>query len=83
MMPKMRQSSEWKENTPLEIRVYGIAPGEFVLYDDDGKTFNFEKGEYTTKLLQVENGKGKIKVIHDSENWSFEDITWSFMSSIK
>ena len=54
MMPAIRQTSDWKENTPLEIRVYGNAPGSFVLYDDDGKTFNFEKGKYTTKMLKAE-----------------------------
>ena len=34
MMPAIRQTSEWKENTPLEIRVYGNENGSFVLYDD-------------------------------------------------
>lgn len=80
MMPKIRQTSEWSENTPLEIRVYGTASGKFVLYDDDGKTFDFEKGNYTTKILRAENGKGSVEDIHTSENWSFGEITWNFMT---
>ena len=80
MIPKIRQTSEWKETTPLEIRVYGTAPGKFVLYDDDGKTFDFEKGKYTTKLLHTENGKGSVEDIHTSENLSFGAITWNFMT---
>ena len=32
---------------PLEIRHYGSKPGTFRLYDDDGETYNYEKGEYT------------------------------------
>jgi len=80
MMPKIRQTSEWKENTPLEIRVYGNAAKSFVMYDDDGKTFNFEKGEYTTKLMKVENGKGSIEDLHTSDNWIYGDITWNFMT---
>jgi len=80
MMPKIRQTSEWKANTTLEIRVYGNAPGSFVLYDDDGKTFNFEKGEYTSKMLKAENGRGSIEDIHTSETLSFGEINWNFMT---
>lgn len=80
MIPPIRQTSEWKENTPLEIRVYGTAPGEFVLYDDDGTTFDFEKGAYITKLLKAENGAGTIGDIHTSGGWSFGEITWKAMS---
>jgi alpha-D-xyloside xylohydrolase len=80
MIQKIRQTSEWVKNTPLEIRVYGTAAEEFVLYDDDGKSFNFEKGEFTTKLLKVENGKGIVEDIHQSENWSFGEVSWNIMT---
>lgn len=80
MIPKIRQTSEWIENTPLEIRVYGTAPGEFILYDDDGTTFDYEKGNYTTKRLKTANGKGSLEKNHDSENWCYGEITWIFMT---
>jgi alpha-D-xyloside xylohydrolase len=80
MMPAIRQTSEWKKNTSLEIRVYGNDAGRFILYDDDGKTFDFENGNYTTKMLQVKNGKGFIENLHDSENWIYGEISWKFMS---
>jgi len=80
MIQKIRQTSEWVENAPLEIRVYGKAAGKFILYDDDGTTFDFEKGEYTTKMLKVENGKGSIEDLHHSEKWSFGEVSWNFMS---
>lgn len=80
MMPPIRQTSQWGKNTPLEIRVYGNSTGDFVLYDDDGKTFNFEKGEYTTKLISFDNGKGTVEDIHTSENWSFGEFTWNLMT---
>lgn len=79
MIQKIRQTSEWVKNTPLEIRVFGTASGKFILYDDDGTSFNFEKGEYTTKMLKAENGKGNIEDLHQSENWSFGEISWKFM----
>lgn len=80
MMPAIRQTSDWKENTPLEIRVYGKSAGSFVLYDDDGKTFDFEKGQYTQKILKAENGKGSIEDLHNSDNWVYGEMNWKFMS---
>ena len=80
MMPAIRQTSEWKPNTPLEIRVYGKASGKFILYDDDGTTFDFEKGDYTSKLLKVANGKGSMEDIKTSDNWVYGNVTWNFMS---
>jgi alpha-D-xyloside xylohydrolase len=76
----IRQTSEWKENTPLEIRVYGNTSSKFILFDDDGKTFNFEKEEYTTKLLIVANGKGTIKDLHNSSIWNYGEVEWRFMT---
>jgi len=80
MIPKIRQTSEWKAEKPLEIRVYGTAPGELVLYDDDGTTFDYEKGNYTTKRLKVAYGKGTVEDIHPSENWNYGKISWKFMT---
>jgi len=32
---------------PLEIRVYRGADAQFVLYEDEGDTYNYEKGQYS------------------------------------
>jgi alpha-D-xyloside xylohydrolase len=80
MIQKIRQTSEWVKNIPLEIRVYGNAAGKFILYDDDGTTFDFEKGEFTTKMLKVENRKGNIEDLHNSENWSYGEVSWNIMT---
>ncbi len=34
-------------SAPTTIRIYGGANGDFVLYEDDGDTFAFERGEFT------------------------------------
>ena len=47
MMPAIRQTKEWLENTPLEIRVYGEKDGAFTLYDDDGSSFDYQEGKYS------------------------------------
>jgi alpha-D-xyloside xylohydrolase len=37
----------------LEIRKYGHAEGVFKLYDDDGTTFDYEKGVFSWSTIQV------------------------------
>jgi len=39
-------------NDPIELRVYPGADGEFTLYEDEGDTYNYEKGAYATILLR-------------------------------
>lgn len=80
MMGAVRQTSLWKENMPLVVRVYGKRDGEFKLYDDDGTSFDYQKGKYTLKTVAVENGKGSIREIHKSDSWSYGDISWEFMT---
>ena len=37
---------------PIELRVYTGADGDFTLYDDDGKDYNYEKDEYATTPIR-------------------------------
>jgi alpha-glucosidase (family GH31 glycosyl hydrolase) len=59
MLPPVLHTPGKNEQLPLEIRCYGEKPGSFRLYDDDGETFDFEKGMYTWYEIQtVRNKKG-------------------------
>jgi alpha-glucosidase (family GH31 glycosyl hydrolase) len=50
------------EKVDLTIRYYGEKPGKYMLYDDDGETFNYEKGDYSWREIKVEKDKaGKLK----------------------
>lgn len=84
MMKAIRNTSEWKDNTALEVRVYGSKPNEFVLYDDDGQTFDYEKGNYTQKLLKVSSDSGQlegtVKDIKVRSGWTYGKINWNFIS---
>jgi len=40
--------SNQKPADPIELRVYPGADGDFTLYEDEGDTYNYEKGEYAT-----------------------------------
>lgn len=59
----------------VTCNVYGDS-GETSLFEDDGITFNYEKGAYNTLLLSYKNGKGEVerkgnhnKVLYKIENW--------------
>ncbi len=41
---------------PLEVRHYGRTSGTFDLFEDDGKTFGYERGVYRVRRLAVEIG---------------------------
>jgi alpha-glucosidase (family GH31 glycosyl hydrolase) len=70
---------------PLEIRQYGQKASTYSLYDDDGKSYNYEKGDYTRIQVQVtldkKGGKtGKIVVPKGKQVWSFSDFKFRFMT---
>jgi len=85
MMPASLHSPKAGEKIDLEIRFYGEKPGQYLLYDDDGETFNYEKGEYSFREIKVEkdkNGKwkGTISAPEKNKPNSIGDISWKFMS---
>jgi alpha-D-xyloside xylohydrolase len=73
------------ETVALEIRHYGEAPGRLSLYDDDGETFNHEKGDYSWTCLAVARdatGKwvGTVTPDANGKTWSYGEVTWTFVS---
>lgn len=40
------------KDNKLEVRHFGDKPGEFRLYEDDGETLNYEKGEFCWTILR-------------------------------
>jgi alpha-D-xyloside xylohydrolase len=73
------------ETVALEIRHYGEAPGRLSLYDDDGETFNHEKGDYSwTGLAVARDAAGKwvgtVTPDANGKTWSYGEVTWTFVS---
>ena len=61
MMPPMLYSPNETEKLPLTVRHYGKATARWNLYDDDGITFDYERGKYTWTPLTVQrNKKGEL-----------------------
>jgi alpha-D-xyloside xylohydrolase len=61
MMPPLLHAPASGIKFDLNIRVYGEKKGEFLLYDDDGETYNYEKGDYSwRKITTIPGKKGKL-----------------------
>ncbi len=61
MMQPMLHTPKAGEKVDLEIRYYGEKPGRYMLYDDDGETFNYEKGAFSWREIKVQkNSSGAL-----------------------
>lgn len=52
-------------DTPLEIRVYPGHDANFELYDDDGETYAYERGEFGIRTLRWDDAKKALSVEGD------------------
>lgn len=71
--------------TNLMVRVYGNQETTYKLYDDDGLTFDYEKGAFTWREIRVAKGKdGKLKGVISKAEKSKPDnigtVSFKFMS---
>jgi alpha-glucosidase (family GH31 glycosyl hydrolase) len=86
MIPARRQTPGIDEIVPLTVRHYGTAPGEFLLYDDDGDSFLYEKGAYSlTRLAVTRDRQGRWKgnqpkPARDKPYHYAATISWQFMT---
>ena len=86
MIAPQRQAPTASQVLPLIVRHYGKAAGSFVLYDDDGISFNFEKGACSfTKLSVANDGKGNyVGTMGGPQNgkpFGYETkVNWVFMT---
>lgn len=63
MLTKAVNQTDKAYGHPLEVRFYGKTDGRFTLYEDDGKTFNYEKGQHRTRHLAVRKDQtGQFKL---------------------
>ena len=83
LMPSVNNLAALGKNIPLEVRHYGSKQGAYVLYDDDGETFNYERGEFSKTELRVVPHNGNLKgsqgATHGNWNSRYGEITWKFM----
>lgn len=68
-------------NTKFNItcKVFGSNPAAFTLFEDDGITFNFEKGQYNSIILSVSKGKGSFERKGNFQGRKYEIKGWEFI----
>lgn len=79
LVPATLHSPTKNEALPLTVRYYGTQPGSFSLYDDDGETFDYEKGNFVWTKLEVKNGKGQHSPT-PGRAWRYSGVDWEYMT---
>jgi len=85
MIPPQRQISRLSKHLPLEIRHYGGAEGATQVYDDDGVSFAYEKGEsawhdFRTKRMPDGSMTGSFTEPQTGAFWSYGAVSWKWMT---
>lgn len=86
MMSPRLHAPATDEKVDLEVRHYGERPGRYLLYDDDGETFDYEKGAYTFREISVEKRhgrkwKGSISRPEKGKPDTVGKVSWRFMTA--
>jgi alpha-D-xyloside xylohydrolase len=73
------------EPADLELRHYGTEPGTFRLYDDDGTTFAYERGEFSWTPLVVSRSadgtlRGETPAPPPGKPFAYRTLTWRMMT---
>lgn len=85
-MPPLLHAPVAGEKSDLEIRVYGSRERSYELYDDDGETYDYEKGRYSWRKITVRkqaDGKlsGTVSAPGPGQPDSYGRITFRFMTN--
>ncbi|HYV39908.1 MAG TPA: TIM-barrel domain-containing protein [Gemmataceae bacterium] len=62
----IRQYTSQAVTEPTTLKVYRGADGQFVLYDDDGKSLEYLKGQGTWTKITWNDGKGQLVIEPDA-----------------
>ncbi|WP_439484360.1 glycoside hydrolase family 31 protein [Cyclobacterium plantarum] len=86
MMEPLLHAPGPEDKINLEIKHYGDKPGEYLLYDDDGETFDYEQGHYSWRTITVEqkgNGmfKGSITKAEKNKPDNINSVVWKYMTN--
>jgi alpha-glucosidase (family GH31 glycosyl hydrolase) len=73
------------EKFDLEIRHYGFKEATYQFYDDDGETFDYEKGALSWRELRATRGAdgrlvGSVSPAEPGKPDNLGTLTWNFMS---
>lgn len=71
MGPRLQYTGE-KPDSPIELRVYTGADGEFTIYEDEGDNYNYEKGAFATIQIHWEDSSRRLTL--DERQGSYDEM---------
>lgn len=85
MMPPALHAPGPGQKFDLEIRFYGSKPGSYMLYDDDGESYDYEKGMYSWREIKISKDKkrqlsGTISRADKGKPDNIGKVTFEFMT---
>ena len=82
LMPALLHTPAKNEVVPLTVRYYGTKPASWKLYDDDGETFDYEKGAFAWSTVSVtKNQAGKPEGKLDKGRiFHYDKVNWVYMT---
>ena len=84
MMPAVNNIANARGKVELEVRHYGKKENTYLLYDDDGETFDYEKGIHSITELKAQRRNGRLTgtASTSGNQWQsrYGDVSWKFMS---
>lgn len=87
MMKPLLHAPKAGEKVDLEIRHYGSKAGIYNLYDDDGETYNHEKGDYSWRKIKIApdaGGRlvGVVSAALAGKPDNVGNVSWKFMTKL-
>lgn len=83
LIPMLRDSVNRTRDTkgaPLEIRHYGQGDGSCLLYEDDGQSYEFEKGAYRLRRFSIDEGEWGQQTLKDGAEAHYGKVSLRRMS---
>jgi alpha-D-xyloside xylohydrolase len=82
----IESKDDFTQKQLIEIRHYGNLNGLYELYDDDGVSYDYEKGASVRIALKVtkdSNGKkqGTAQLPNGKTSWSYSDFRFKYMTA--
>lgn len=86
IIPMLASVDKNESDQSLEVRHYGSMENTFLLYNDDGISYDYERGEFAlTELKVTKNKKGQIKGSSKalkSNKYNYGNIVWRRMTKL-
>ncbi|WP_103926451.1 glycoside hydrolase family 31 protein [Algoriphagus boritolerans] len=84
IIPMLTTVDKNDSDQTLEVRHYGTKENTYLLYNDDGISYDYERDKYSlTELKSSKNTKGELTGSFNSlkeNNYSYSNIVWRWMT---